>query len=374
MGVVYLARNRHLGRNEVLKVMAQRNLERDGLLDRFLREINTVAHLCHPNIVSAYTAFRLGENIIFAMEYVNGHDLAWQVEANGPLPIRHACSFAHQAALGLQHAHEAGMVHRDIKPNNLMLARKGNKDVIKVLDFGVARVIKETSIDGALTSAGDFLGTPDFVAPEQITDARKADIRADVYSLGCTLYYLLTGGPPFRRPNLYDILQAHKSVNAEPLNFVRPEVPVELAKVVDKMMAKDPARRYQTPAEVAEALEPFFKKGTEAFPESGPAPPALALAGSGRRGVAVRLRRRAGDDPQRQDLERDDRAGRSPERCRGFRRRREDHRHVAGGREARGNPSRPGSTQGRGQEGRVRDIREGTDRQGKRVERDRNSP
>ncbi|HZW34692.1 MAG TPA: SUMF1/EgtB/PvdO family nonheme iron enzyme [Isosphaeraceae bacterium] len=141
-----------------------------------------------------------------------------------------------------------------------MLARKGDKAVVKVLDFGLARATRESPIDGGLTHEGQMLGTPDFIAPEQIRDAQSAGIQADIYSLGCTLYYLLTGAPPFEGPSLYDLLQAHFSMTAQPLNLVRPEVPVELAALVAKMMAKDPNRRFQTPAEVAEALKPFFKK------------------------------------------------------------------------------------------------------------------
>ena len=153
------------------------------------------------------------------------------------------------------------MVHRDIKPSNLMLARDGNKPVVKVLDFGLAKVTSERAVDGGLTSEGQMLGTPHYVAPEQTVNAQKADIRADIYSLGCTLYCLLTGHPPFDAPSLYELLQAHHSMDAKPLNFIRPDVPVELAAVVAKMLAKEPERRFQTPAEVAKALTPFFKNG-----------------------------------------------------------------------------------------------------------------
>ena len=131
-----------------------------------------------------------------------------------------------------------------------------------MLDFGLAKVQSEGPVDGGLTHEGQMLGTPDYIAPEQISDARRADIRADIYSLGCTLYYLLTGGPPFQGTSLYDILQAHHSMDAMPLNLARPEVPVELAALVAKMMAKEPERRFQEPKEVAQALTPFFKKGS----------------------------------------------------------------------------------------------------------------
>ena len=229
------------------------------MLDRFLREIRSAAKLQHPNIVTAYSAIRLGESLVLAMEYVEGLDLAKMVKTKGPLPVAHACYFIHQAALGLQHAHERGMVHRDIKPANLILARDGKKAIVKVLDFGLAKVTSEGQTDSGLTREGQMLGTPDYIAPEQIRDAQSADIRADIYSLGCTLYYLLTGGPPFRGDHLWDLYQAHFSMDAGPLNLVRPEVPVELAAVVAKMMAKEPGRRFQTPGEVARALTPFFK-------------------------------------------------------------------------------------------------------------------
>ncbi|MFO0959419.1 MAG: serine/threonine-protein kinase [Isosphaeraceae bacterium] len=197
---------------------------------------------------------------MFAMEYVEGLDLSRIVKAKGPLPVAHAANFAHQVALGLQHACEAGLVHRDVKPANLMLSANGGRAVVKILDFGLAKATREQKADSALTSEGQALGTPDYIAPEQIVNAPDVDIRADIYSLGGTLYYLLTGRPPFRANSLYDLYQAHMSNDADPLNFVRPEVPSELAALVAKMMAKDPARRFQQPGEIAEALRPFFKK------------------------------------------------------------------------------------------------------------------
>ena len=281
MGVVYLAHNTLMGRDEVLKVMGRQIMERPGVLDRFLREIRAVAKLRHPNIVTAYHATRLGESIVFAMEYVEGLDLSKLVKAKGPLPVGYACNFVYQAALGLQHAHEEGLVHRDIKPGNLMLSRKGGQATVKVLDFGLAKATREEKVDSALTSEGQALGTPDFIAPEQILDAPNADIRADIYSLGGTLYYLLTGRPPFQANSLYDIYQAHISRDADPLNFVRPEVPAELAALVAKMMAKEPERRFQTPGEVAEALTPFFKKSTVRFRGSSPETSGASVSAAG---------------------------------------------------------------------------------------------
>ena len=247
MGVVYLAQNTLMGRMEVLKVVGGHLISRPGILDRFLREIRSAAKLHHPNIVAAYSALRFGESLVLSMEYVEGLDLAKMVKTKGPLPVAHACYYVHQAALGLQHAHEHGMVHRDIKPANLILAREGKKAVVKVLDFGLAKVTSEGQVDRGLTREGQMLGTPDYIAPEQIRDAQSADIRADIYSLGCTFYYLLTGGPPFGGDNLWDLYQAHFSMDAGPLNLVRPEVPVELAALVAKMMAKEPVQAVPDP-------------------------------------------------------------------------------------------------------------------------------
>ena len=265
MGVVYLAHNTMMGRDEVLKVMGRQFMERPSVLERFQREIRAVAKLRHPNIVAAYSAFHIEGGLVFSMEYVEGLDLSRLVKAKGPLPLTHATYFVHQAALGLQHAHEKGMVHRDIKPHNLMLTHDGKARVVKVLDFGLAKATREQKVDSGLTSEGQALGTPDYIAPEQILNAQEADIRADLYSLGATLFYLLTGRPPFQASSLYDLYQAHISRDVEPLNLLRPEVPAELAALVAKLMAKDPARRFQTPGEVAQALTPFFKKGNVAL-------------------------------------------------------------------------------------------------------------
>lgn len=278
MGVVYLARNRLLARQEVLKVVNKGLLERSGGKERFLREIQSAAMLSHTNVVRAYSALQLGDMLVFAMEYVDGDDLAKVVKANGPLPVANACFYAHQAALGLQHAFEKNMVHRDIKPQNLILACEGKKHLIKILDFGLAKVLREKREVTYLTGTGQMMGTPDFVAPEQILDAARADIRADIYSLGCTLYYLLMGGPPFHGKSLYELLQAHHTVTATALNLIHPKVSAELAAVVAKMMAKEPANRYQKPIEVAQALVPFIKAAVKVPAAASPATPQAATS------------------------------------------------------------------------------------------------
>jgi serine/threonine protein kinase len=286
MGVVYLAHNKLMDRPEVLKVINRDLMDRPGSLERFLREIRSAAMLNHDNVVKAYNALQIGELLVFAMEYVEGQDLA-AVTAKGPLSVAKACHYVCQVALGLAHAHEKSMVHRDIKPQNLILAKDGKKHVVKILDFGLAKATSQDRLEEALTGDGKMLGTPDFIAPEQTLDAAHADIRADIYSLGCTLYYLLTAAPPFQGRSLFELLQAHQSKEARLLNLVRPDVPPELAAVVARMMAKDPARRYQKPGEVAEALLPFIKQASaipvvsaaeeEEVPVAKLVPPALLV-------------------------------------------------------------------------------------------------
>jgi serine/threonine protein kinase len=280
MGVVYLVRNVLMDREEVLKIGHRDLLDKPGAADRFLQEIRSAARLMHANVVRAFSVVRLGELLGFAMEYVPGDDLAKIVRKQGALGVAHACHYVAQAAQGLQHAHEKGMVHRDIKPSNLILSRDGKKPVVKILDFGLAKMTSEAGFGRDLTGSNKMMGTPDYISPEQILDAAKADIRADIYSLGCTLHYLLSGSPPFAGGSLYEVLHAHSTETARPLNLVRPEVPAELAAVVAKMLAKEPRKRYQTPGEVAKELQPFTTAGAVPTPAAvmptahpAPAPP-----------------------------------------------------------------------------------------------------
>ncbi len=275
MGVVYLAKNVLMNRLEVLKVANRALLDRQpGAAERFLREIRAAAQLGHENVVKAYSALQVGELLVFAMEYVEGEDLDRVVRRQGPLPVAHACHYVSHAALGLQHAHEQGMVHRDIKPPNLILTRRGKKHVVKVLDFGLAKAVREGEAATDLTGAGAMMGTPAYMAPEQAQDAAVADIRADIYSLGCTLYFLLTGAPPFAGASIYAILKAHESTEATPLHQKRAGIPAELSAVAARLMAKGPARRFQKPIDVAKALAPFIKPGSVPPPE--PVKPPLA--------------------------------------------------------------------------------------------------
>jgi serine/threonine protein kinase len=268
MGVVYLARNTVMDRPEVLKVMNQNLVGRPDAVDRFLQEIRSAARLIHPNIATAFSAHPLDDLLILAMEYVQGDDLSKVVRTRGPLPITHACYYIYQAAQGLQCAHELGLVHRDIKPGNLILARIGKRTAVKIVDFGLAKAKTEVPSERDLTGTNQMMGTPGYTAPEQLHDAKTADIRADIYSLGCTLYCLLTGGGPFKGENPVAVLFAQQAGKMTVLREARSDVPEGLAKVVARMMASDPHDRYRQPAEVAAALIPFVKQGAKSVPDA----------------------------------------------------------------------------------------------------------
>jgi serine/threonine protein kinase len=324
MGTVYKAEHQLMERPVALKVI-RRDLTRDtGAVERFHREVKAAARLAHPNIVHAYDAEQAGDTHLLVMEFVEGKSLDRVIADEGTLPVARACDYLRQAALGLQHAFERGMVHRDIKPQNLMRTPEG---IIKILDFGLARFARESALaatppptpprsgEGSqdallplsasgrgpgggvasgpgggvpaqpLTLTGSLMGTPDYMAPEQAANPHDADIRADIYSLGCTLYFLLTGRVPFPDVNGLDKIMAHIERMPEPLTRCRTDVPGGLAVVVERMMSKDPARRYQTPSEVVQTLEPFTHPveapAAQAQHEELPQPP--------RRGGRLRL-------------------------------------------------------------------------------------
>jgi serine/threonine protein kinase len=255
MGEVYRARHRLMQRVAAVKIIHKRHLDRPETLGRFQREIRTLAQLEHPNIVRADYADADGDRHFLVMEYVAGRDLARLVREGGPLPVAGACACIRQAALGLEHAHEHGLVHRDIKPSNLILAPTG---IVKVLDLGLARCRDETADD--ITPTGQVMGTFDYMAPEQADNPRDADIRADLYSLGCTLFFLLTGQPPFGGKE-YDTptkkLKAHAFAAPPRVTQLRTDLPKGLAVIIDRLLAKRPADRYATPRALAEAVKPY---------------------------------------------------------------------------------------------------------------------
>lgn len=263
MGDVYEAIHRKMERKVALKVINRELFQKAEAVNRFHREVKTAAQLSHPNIVTSHDADQAGDHHFMVMEYVDGVDLSHVVKDRGALPVAEACDYIRQAAIGLQHAHERNMVHRDIKPHNLMVTADGT---IKILDFGLASLTPEaiSASDAVearsdLTAAGTIMGTPDFISPEQAEDARQVDIRSDIYSLGATLYYLLSGRVPFDDGSVMHKLNSHAQVEPAPLDSVRDDVPKELVAIASKMMAKDPDERYLTPKEVADALESFLR-------------------------------------------------------------------------------------------------------------------
>ncbi len=282
MGEIFKARNWKLGRVVALKVIRRERLDNPDTVRRFEREVRAAAALDHPNIVRAFDADRIGGTHLLVMEYVAGAtDLAHLVRQKGPLAVPQACDYVRQAALGLQHAHERGLVHRDVKPSNLLLTADGT--VVKVLDMGLARLNQSAADDksSTVTLEGTVMGTPDYMAPEQARESHAVDIRADLYSLGCTLYYLLTGRVPFPGGSFFQKVNRHQFEEPEPVERLRPEVPAEVAAVVRKLMAKRPEERYQTPGELAAALAALFPALAQAGgdsptmidPRQGPAVP-----------------------------------------------------------------------------------------------------
>jgi serine/threonine protein kinase len=269
MGTVYKARHKKMDRLVALKVINARLLDNPKAIERFQREAQAAAKLDHPNIVRAYDADEAGDTHFLVMEFVEGIDLAQYVEEMGPLPVTLACHFICQAAQALQHAHERGMVHRDIKPHNLMLVRprvQPGAGLVKVMDFGMARLTMEGASDSGLTGDNVLMGTLDYVAPEQAEDAHRADIRADIYSLGCTLAHLLAGRSLLAGGSVATKVAAHLSGKL-PLGELPATVPAELRMVLAKMTAREPAQRYQTHDEVATVLTPFVKKTRGMKPE-----------------------------------------------------------------------------------------------------------
>jgi len=255
MGMVFRARHVVLKKEFALKVLSPRLACDADAIRRFQRETEALGRLEHPHLVRASDAGVIDGMPFLVMELLNGADLAQLTVERGPWPIAEACAAVLQAALGLQHAFERGLVHRDIKPSNLWLTPAGQ---VKVLDLGLARLCDEGAVP--MTEAGAWMGTPDYIAPEQILDSHTADTRADLYSLGCTLFHLLAGDPPFgasTHPTLRQKSEAHLREPPPDIRIRRADVPAGLAAVLARLLAKRPEDRYATPAEAAAALTPF---------------------------------------------------------------------------------------------------------------------
>jgi len=256
MGAVFKARHRVMKRVVAVKVLPRKLLTDRGAVKRFRREIRAAAKLDHPNIVAAFDADEADGTHFLVMEYVDGSDLDQYVKQNGPLSIRDAIDCSVQAARGLEHAHGTGIIHRDVKPSNLLIDTAGT---VKVLDMGLVRATSSEVTDDSLaqssiTMTGSVMGTVDFMAPEQGMDSKLVDGRADVYSLGYTLYYLLTGQKPFGGDSPMQKLMAHHREPIPSLRDRRPDVPQRLEAMYRKMVAKDPNERHPSMTAVIDAL------------------------------------------------------------------------------------------------------------------------
>lgn len=262
MGRVYKAVHQTMNRVVALKILAPHLVRTPKARKLFKNEVQNAGKLAHPNIVTAYDANELGDRIYLVTEYVNGPNLDQLVRDKGPLPVDLACEIIRQAAIGLQHAHEAGMVHRDIKPANLLVQHNPKNEglIVKILDFGLSRLYdpeKDDLPSAAPVKERTVMGTPDFLSPEQGQGVHDVDIRSDLYSLGCTFYYLLVGRVPYPGGTSLEKLDRHQHEDPVLLENYRPDVPETVADIVRRLMAKDPAKRFQAPQDLADALTPF---------------------------------------------------------------------------------------------------------------------
>ncbi len=278
MAFVYKARDLRRQRLVAIKV-SDPSLAGDGeVVARFRLEQLLAVRLAHPNLVAAYEAGRVEGVPYLVLEFVEGHDLAWIVQQRGPLPAAEACEVVRRAALGLEHLHKHGLVHRDVKPANLMLTPSGQ---VKLLDLGLVRHVRMPAPGGQITRHGEIPGTPDYMSPEQCLDSHAVDGRADIYALGCTLYELLTGQPPFADPDygsVYLKMKAHVEAPVPPIRGRRADVPERLAAALERMLAKDRAGRFVSAAGVVAALEHFAAGADLAGLSLAPLPSASVAA------------------------------------------------------------------------------------------------
>ncbi len=255
MGQVFLCEHMFMKKRVAVKVLPPAKAEQPAALGRFYREARAAGGLEHPNIVRTHDIDQDGNLHFIVMEYVDGSNLLEIVKKFGPMEVGRAVHYTRQVASGLDFAFRSGLIHRDVKPGNILIDRRGNA---RVLDMGLARFFKDQS--DMLTVKYDdkiVLGTADYVAPEQVANSHSVDVRADVYALGATLYFLLAGHPPFPMGTVSQKLLWHRTKEPTPIRQIRPDVPEAIAAIVTRMMAKDPGLRHQTPAEVVAALTPF---------------------------------------------------------------------------------------------------------------------
>ncbi len=265
MSHVYLAEHPLMHRRVAIKVLPKKRVNDSSYLARFRREAQAIAALDHRNIVRAYDIDNVNDIHYIVMEYVEGCDLQTLVGREGVLDYARAADYIRQAAEGLEHAHRAGLVHRDIKPANLLLDRH---NVVKVLDLGLARFTGEDRASLTVAYDENVLGTADYLAPEQAINSHEVDARADIYSLGCSLYYLLTGRPPFPEGTLPQRLMMHQKSPPPDIRRWRPDSPDDLLEICLKMMAKKPSARYASAQDVADALADWLRAHGHGFDSS----------------------------------------------------------------------------------------------------------
>ena len=258
MSSVYLAEHKLSGQKRAVKVLPRKKVSDKSYLDRFYREGKAAASLNDPNVVRIYDICNEGDTHYMVMEWVDGIDLYELVKKDGPLAFNDAARFILQAAKGLSHAHKTNLVHRDIKPANLLLAHDG---VVKILDLGLALMREETESLTILYNE-KVMGTADYLAPEQAVNSHNVDHRADIYSLGCTLYYLLTGHPPFPEGSIAQRIAMHQTTEPEPITASREDCPQPLIEICSRMMKKNRDERFQNCGEVEQALKTFLDTGS----------------------------------------------------------------------------------------------------------------
>lgn len=252
MSTVYLGEHILMHRLRAIKVLPKGRVNDSSYLARFVREAQATASLDHNNVVKAYDIDNDGDTHYLVMEFIEGQDLQQIVKKDGPLPLEVACNYIAQAAEGFQYAHENGLIHRDVKPANLLIDNKG---VVKILDLGLALLADEERSSLTVAHNENVLGTADYLSPEQAVNSHKVDSRADIYSLGCTLYYALTGHAPFTDGSLAQRIIKHQREMPEDIRKERAEVPRDLADICWKMIQKRPERRYARMKDVADALQ-----------------------------------------------------------------------------------------------------------------------
>ncbi|WP_437185883.1 serine/threonine protein kinase [Planctomicrobium sp. SH668] len=262
MGIVYLAVDSELKRDVALKVLAKDRANNPILVRRFKSEGQAAALLQHKNIVSVYEAGQDNGYLFLALEFVEGIDLLEWVNRRGPISVKRSIEIIRQAAEALQHAYERNIVHRDIKPSNLMISKDGT---VKLTDMGLARSIDET-LDTTITRDGTTVGTVDYMAPEQASNSKAADIRSDIYSLGCTWFHLLVGRPPYPEGSVTNKISAHISSPIPDPSSLNPNVTEAVVAIIHRMMAKKKEQRYQTPAELLEDLNNPTLRNTQGLP------------------------------------------------------------------------------------------------------------